>query len=111
MSDTSLLMLARQQFHKTLIDEHVLSVNEKGVPSNADKSSRSSVAIANGIYRSIGANSIQEKLPGQTSGNKFEHICAQFVNATFPKLTHLRPGKWNVIQSGGRNRLQIAEFQ
>lgn len=111
MSDTSLIAEARKCFHQELINQHVLSVTSAGVPSNADKSSKASVAVAQGIYEAIGSNSVQEKLPGQTSGNKFESICAKFVDETFVHLTHLRPGKWSVVQTGGRNRLQIAEHQ
>jgi hypothetical protein len=32
----------------------------------------------------------------QTSGTKFEEICADFLSATFAELGHLRPGKWLV---------------
>lgn len=111
MSELALLAAARRKFHLSLLDQHVLSITNAGIPSNADKSSKASVAIATGIYNAIGATGVHEKLAGQTSGNKFEHICAQFVDDTFTHLGHLRPGRWSVVQTGGRNRLQIAEHQ
>lgn len=57
------------------------------------------------------AETIGERLAGQTSGNQFESICANFVREAFFHLTHLRPGSWAVKQVSGRNRLQIAQYQ
>ncbi|BCA80302.1 type II restriction endonuclease NgoMIV [Desulfuromonas sp. AOP6] len=50
-------------------------------------------------------------MPGQTSGNHFESLCADFVQRTFLKLGHLRPGAWDVHQVTGRNRLEIAKYE
>ncbi|WP_231910863.1 NgoMIV family type II restriction endonuclease [Stenotrophomonas maltophilia] len=51
------------------------------------------------------------RVAAQTSGATFEGICADFVRATFLKLGHIRPGSWEVLQVGGRNRRKIAQFQ
>lgn len=82
----------RKQFHAAVL-EHILTM-ENGVPSNADKSSPLSVALAKGIVDRIGKASERERLAGQTSGNKFENICRDFIQQTFLRLGHLRPGKW-----------------
>ena len=46
---TSLIRTQREQFHQSLLDNGVLTVNARGVATNADKDSRVSVAIARGI--------------------------------------------------------------
>jgi hypothetical protein len=100
---------ARKAFHATLL-ETTLSVSASGVPSNADKDSKASVAIARGIAALLKAETIGERMAGQTSGSRFESACAAFVGDTFLKLGHLRPGAWDVHQVGGRNRLEIAKY-
>ncbi|EMQ7415342.1 restriction endonuclease, partial [Escherichia coli] len=82
-----------------------------GVVSNADSSNKNSKAIAREIARFLQAETIGERVAGQTSGNQFESICAEFIEKTFFKLSHLRPGKWNVHQVSGRNRLEIAKYE
>jgi hypothetical protein len=54
---------------------------------------------------------VGERIAGQTSGNQFESICAGFVEDTFMRLGHLRPGQWDVHQVSGRNRLEIARYE
>lgn len=97
---------ARAEFHKSLL-QSLLTISDKGVPSNADKDSRASVAIASGIAQKLQAET-GVRSAGQTSGNKFEDLVARFVQTTFLKLPHLRPGKWDVRQVRSRDR--TAEF-
>lgn len=101
---------ARKIFHATLLDS-ILTTNSVGVVSNADGSNTSSKAIAKGIADLLKAETIRERTAGQTSGNQFENICAAFVQQTFLKLGHLRPGVWDVHQVSGRNRLEIAKYE
>lgn len=101
---------ARKKFHATLL-ENLLTINSKGVVSNADGSNRASIAIAGGIAEILRAETTAERMAGQTSGNQFESICADFVRHTFLKLGHLRPGLWDVHQVTGRNRLEIAKYE
>ncbi len=98
---------ARKSFHAALLG-NVLITNEKGVPSNADVGNAASIAIALGIASRIGAEARGARLAGQMSGNKFEEICAQFLQETFGRLTHLRPGTWKVTRSG--RKLAIAAY-
>lgn len=100
----------RRAFHAALL-KATLTVSATGVPSNADKDSKSSVAIAKGIAALLRAETIGERIAGQTSGNQFESICAGFVRDTFLRLGHLRPGIWDVHQVGGRSRLEIARYE
>jgi hypothetical protein len=101
---------ARREFHAQLL-MNTLTINAAGVVSNADSSNNNSKAIAREIARFLQAETIGERIAGQTSGNQFESICAQFVEKTFLKLGHLRPGKWKVQQVSGRNRLEIAKYE
>lgn len=101
---------ARKEFHAALL-KSTLTTNSIGVVSNADSGNASSKAIAKGIATLLKAETIGDRIAGQTSGNQFENICASFVRETFLKLGHLRPGEWNVQQVTGRNRLEIAKYE
>lgn len=105
----SLLAQARNRYHKLLLEEGVLSIDENGIPSNADKSSKLSITIALSIADTLKAK-VQSKALGQTSGAKFESVNMQFLEETFPKLQHLRPGKWSVIKLGNRSSLKTSSF-
>jgi NgoMIV restriction enzyme len=94
----ALISAARKRFLAALL-QRVLAV-QKNVPSNADGSSEASVEIAKGILGRIGKEVQRERLAGQSSGNKFEDICAAYLRETFLKLEHLRPGLWSVIRAG-----------
>lgn len=110
MADEADFAEARKRFHAGLL-KATLTINTAGVPSNADKDSKASVAIARGIADLLQAETVGERIAGQTSGNQFEGGCADFVRETFLKLQHLRPGTWDVHQVGGRNRLEIARYE
>ncbi len=102
-------LAARKDFHASMLGT-ILQVNEKGIPSNADKDSKPSVAIAKGIINKLGVEVKGSRLAGQMSGNKFEEFCAQFVRETFLKLQHMRPGKWTVSKGVSGGRLGLAQF-
>lgn len=110
MNAAAAFLEARRAFHASLLDS-ILTINSAGVASNADKDSKSSVAIAKGIANLLKAETIGERSAGQTSGSQFESACSAFVKETFLKLGHLRPGAWDVHQVGGRNRLEIAKYE
>jgi len=109
MKSSALFLQARKAFHAALL-KSTLTINRAGVVSNADGSNTTSKKIAKGIADLLNAQTIGERIAGQTSGNQFESICANFVRETFTKLTHLRPGTWDVHQVSGRNRLEIARY-
>ena len=101
---------ARKAFHAALL-ESILTINSAGVAANADKDSKTSVAIAKGIADRLRAETLGERSAVQTAGSQIENACAAFVKATFLQLGHLRPGAWDVHQVGGRNRLEIAKYE
>lgn len=106
----ALLTEARKSFHAALLGS-VLNVDAAGVPTNADKANRASIAIAKGIIARIGEHNNSERLAGQSSGNQFEAICAEYIRGTFMALGHLRPGKWTVSKGVGGGRMGIARFE
>jgi len=99
---------ARKGFHAALLDS-ILLTNKQGVPSNADKDSKPSVAIAQSIMAQLGGAAQGARLAGQMAGNKFEEICREYLEETFLKLHHLRPGTWDVLKGQG-TRLAIAQY-
>jgi len=108
MNEKPFLSEARRSFHAALLDS-VLRTDEKGIPSNADKHSRQSVGIAQGIMERLGSEAVGARLAGQMAGSQFEEICKEYLAETFPRLAHLRPGKWE-INKGLGGRSAIAQY-
>jgi len=79
------------------------------MPSNADSSSRLSVAIAQNMAFKLMADT-QEKVDGQTAGAKFEQLNMEFIEDTFLHLGNLRPGKWHIAKLGNRNAIKTSSF-
>jgi len=102
---TSHLTVARRKFHATVLDS-ILTQSKEGVPSNADKSSKSSIEISQSIIDQLGPARTAEKLPGQTAGAGFEEVCTTFSDVCFGHMAHLRPGNFFVEKGGG-----IARFE
>ena len=100
----------RKAFHGRLLSD-LITRDEKGVVNNADGSSKISVAIAGRIADLLQSETVGTRAAGQTSGNKFESICASFVRDSFEYLQHLRPGNWTIEQVSSRNRMEIARYE
>lgn len=105
----ALIAEARKRYHKSLLENGVLTVDAKGIPSNADSSSRLSISIAQGIANQLMAET-HDKAVGQTSGAKFEQLNMQFLMETFPNLQNLRPGRWHIVKLGNRNAIKTSSF-
>ena len=107
--NSSIISEARKLFHKSLITSGVLSLSNDAVASNADGSNAPSKALAFCVAKKLGAR-IASKLPAQTSGSLFETAICEFLTNTFPKLQHLRPGKWRICDLGNHAETQTASF-
>lgn len=105
----SLLATERRKYHHALLENGILTIDNAGIPSNADKSSKLSVAIATGIARTLMVETA-EKAVGQTSGAKFELVNMEFLLCTFPKLQNIRPGNWHIVKLGNRNSIRASSF-
>lgn len=99
------ITVLREEFHASLLTG-LLTRNARGIPSNADSSSRQSCGFANGILDRLGTVITAEKLPGQTAGADFETMCAIYLDAAFAALAHLMAGRFEVIKGGGIARYQ-----
>ena len=105
----SLIANERKKYHENLLRQGVLTIDKNGVPSNADKSSKLSIAIALGIANRLLAET-HDKTVGQTTGSKFEQLNMEFLANTFPNLQNLRPGKWHIAKLGNRNAIKTSSF-
>ena len=106
MGNEPVITSARTAFHQALLNG-VLRVDSNGIPSNADKSSNISIAIAQGIVNQLRPNTTEQRLAGQRAGSRFEQVCENYISATFLHFQHLRPGQWNV----GRSGMNIERFE
>ena len=109
MKNNAIIAKARAEFHRQLVARGVLSVDDKGVPSNADGSNKPSCAIAALVAEYLRAG-CGRKLSAQTAGNVFEELVCKFLTDTFPKLQHLRPGSWDICNLGNKNAVKTASF-
>lgn len=105
----SIIQKARHHYHVRLLNS-ILTVNTKGIPSNADTCNKLSIRIAKGVT-DILQSETGEKAKGQTSGNEFEKINMQFLQDVLPHLIPFRPGTWIVQQLGNHNRYGISAFE
>lgn len=104
--DKSLFSEARRSFHAALLKNEILRTESNGVPSIADKHSKSSVEFSKGILERLGNKAKGARLAGQMAGNKFEVVVGEFIEETFPKLETVRCGKFSITK--GDTRLAIA---
>lgn len=107
--EKSLIHDQRVHFHHTLL-QSLLTLDFNNIPSNADKDSRVSIELSRGIYKRLGSLKVASRLAGQSSGNKFEEICTDFLSNTFLNMARLRPADWYVKRCCNRNRLEIAKY-
>gem|GEM_PF-970214 len=86
----------RRAYHQR-ISEEIIRIQKDGeseYPNFADRGSKASRAIAQGIVHRLGGISSHKGLSGQTAGGLFETLTRGFLEQTFALLQHLRPGKW-----------------
>ena len=103
---SSLFAEARRSFHAALLNNGSLATDASGIPSIADRHSKSSVEFAKGMLFRLGNEAKGARLAGQMAGNKFETVVAEFLATTFLKLSSVRPGRFTVLK--GESRLAIA---
>jgi hypothetical protein len=101
---------ARRSYHSAML-KSVLWQSEEGVPSNADKSSASSIRYARGILERLGSEVKGARLAGQMSGNEFETVTHAFLQQTFQELMHIRPGKWEIRRVSARGGSPLSNYE
>lgn len=103
----SIIKSARAGYHAALRSD--VYIIDNGVPSNADKDSRTSRAIAAHLANLLGVGP-GTRLKAQTAGARFEKHTMDFLKATFLQLGHLRPGNWDIHCVNARTGLPIARY-
>jgi len=118
----ALIHQARVTFHKRLIEGGILSISDCNKSrtgksaSNADSSQKFSATISHELAKMIANGAgveldpMGKKLSGQTLGNKFEEICADYLSESFLAMSHLRPGRWIIQKVGGRSEDQVSRY-
>lgn len=107
----ALITKMRSEFHAGLVDSGTLTINEKGVASISDKANRLSVEVGAAVAKELKVNTEAERAAGQTLGNGFEEATTEFVRSTFPHLSILRPGLWDIHKIGNASRSAIAKYE
>ena len=107
--EQSIILDERKNYHKLIIENQILNLSPNGIASNADSSNAPSVAIAKIVAEKLNA-AVGTKLKGQTSGNLFEKVTMNFLEKTFPRLQHLRPGNWEILNLGNQSNIKTSDF-
>ena len=107
--EQSIILDERKNYHKLIIENQILNLSPNGIASNADSSNAPSVAIAKIVAEKLNA-AVGTKLKGQTSGNLFEKVTMNFLEKTFPRLKHLRPGNWEILNLGNQSNIKTSDF-
>ncbi|MEZ3160954.1 NgoMIV family type II restriction endonuclease [Microbacterium sp. BWT-B31] len=112
---SALITDERAAFHQGLIASGTLvvaQVKPKNAPAPfdsatfADASSPLSVRLGLDIASQLGVPHAQARHVGQSAGTQFERAVQSFLASTFPRLSTLRPGDWQVNNVGGaRNKV------
>ena len=106
MADTEIKIKSlRNEYHKKLQDRIWGYDGPERRPSNADRSSKISLALARGMLASS-TSATTSPPTGQGVGAIFEEITKEFIERSFSALTHVRPGQWQYS-----TKLRIADFE
>lgn len=122
-----LISRKRDEFHTQLIvnniltfspaDEKIKKYGVDKIASNADSGQKTSVVVSNNLLNNI-ANRLHlspavlsKKKDGQTLGNAFEDICADFISNTFQELSNIRPGSWVIEKINNRHENIIGKYE
>lgn len=98
---------ARRMFHASCLSGPITMT--KGIPSIADVSNGPSREISIGLIAKLGQLADHaQKPPGQTAGAMFESVCLAFLEKSFAKLAHVRPGTFRIAK--GRTISQFDQY-
>ena len=88
----------RKAYHK-MICQQVFGYRAE-VPSIADKSSKRSIQLAEGILTRMGFPPCPNPPKGQRAGALFESLTRDYLQRAFHLIQHLRPGDWTFSVHG-----------
>ena len=82
----------RRAYHEEICSQ--ILGHRAGVPNIADRSSKRSVELAQGILTRMGFPPCPEPPRGQRAGSLFESLTRDYLEKAFRLIQHLRPGDW-----------------
>lgn len=88
----------RETYHEAICQQ-ILGYRA-GVPNIADKSSKKSIELAQGILVRMGYSPCPKPPTGQRAGALFESLTCDYLAQAFDLLEHLRPGNWTFSVHG-----------
>ncbi len=92
--ERSLFDRVRTEFHRDLCRTVLGYRVGTDIPSNADRDSKLSVAVARALLELLPCGEGPKVPSPQRSGRIFEELVLEFLRKSFEALQHLRPGKW-----------------
>ncbi len=107
-----LIEVQRSELHRALIERglYVIADTKYGMAAtNSDAASSSSRNIGLLLAQRLGVPE-GKRMQAQTIGSAFEGLIADYVDKTFTKLQHLRPGWWSVDNLGNRGHARAENF-
>ena len=100
----------RNKYHRKLVDTHVLTVDESGIPSNADRASRLSVEISRNIAEELHALRLKKET-GQTVGSRFEIATMEFIRDSFRYVNVPYRYSWHIVRLGNTDKvMKLSDF-
>jgi hypothetical protein len=88
----------RKAYHEAICQQ-VLGYRA-GMPNIADKGSKRSIELAQGILARMGFPPCLDPPKGQRAGALFESLTRDYLQKAFQLIQHLRPGKWTFSVHG-----------
>ena len=91
-----LLADLRAKYHQRICGQIVrIQAGNPPYPNFADKTNKASREIAWHILGQMGYSQTDaHHLPGQTTGGRFEEVTKEYLEDSFERLKHIRPGNW-----------------
>jgi hypothetical protein len=107
-SATTAIEVLRREYHRTLQEQIWGYDGPNGRPSNADTGSAISITLARGMLEGV-VSATTSPSKGQAAGARFAQITKTFIENSFSKLAHIRPGTWHYSNTPGK--LGITAFE
>lgn len=105
----AVIALERAKLHQEAA-KNLLGLRKDGLaPNFSDGSDRLSRELGSAVLQKLTPAPSVRDLPGQTAGKLFEKAIAVFLERSFMRFGHLRPGRWEVAR--GRSIARYSQYQ
>lgn len=106
----SVLLAARESFHKKICTEILGYRAGTDILSVADSSQKTSIDLARRMGEKMVVPPSAPNKAGQTAGELFTQYVMEFLAESFGVLQHLRPGQWTYEVIPQRQKLALASY-